>query len=507
MADREGFEPSVTLLLHTLSNRVYSSAQLCKASQLPFANVDLPMFAKLCKNAENHAERKKGFKRGSNLIAFAPLQSYVFPVLKLVTMSAPPTEFRTRKGHRVYRRSRKLDAKLVFADNYTLRVKQDGGTSYFNLGTDKRDAGGMADEIMAFLAVEGNTVAEALIRYSEKHKNKALRTAKAPEPVKEVLTVGMMIERFLAVTSHLSPMTRRNNSQALRHIAAGIMGLPKLGVDQTKAQRIKWRAKVEPFPMSGFTTQQVEMFRQRELQKCEGDFKKIGSTSTTLNSYLRAARGVFAKKLRTHYDDLNLPDPLPFLGIAPLAEPSHRYQSSIDVPALIKEAKTTIYLTDKDAWIAFLLSFGVGLRREEIDKLMVEQIKIDDRRISIYTTEFFRPKAKNSDAYVDLTETITNFLKEYLESIPERRFVLPGKEVRGKLRCQKVFRSLMKWLREQGVTDQKPIHTLRKEAGSLIFKEGGSIDRVAEFLRNDPRVARDHYVGRKERIELELPGL
>lgn len=424
-------------------------------------------------------------------------------------MKTDSTQFTTPKGHRVYKRSRVVNGQRVFADTYTLRVKQDGETAYFKLGTVKREASLKADEIMAFLAVSGNTLDEALVRYSERHKSKALRAAKAPEPVVEVLTVGAMIKAFLAVTNHLSATTRRNDTQALRHIAAGIMNLPKLGVNQTKAQQAEWRAKVEAFPMSGFTAPEIERFRQRELAACNGDHRKAGAAATTLNSYLRAARGVFSKKLLPLYDGLQLPDQIPFRGIAPLPEPSHRYHSKIDAVRLIELAKAELYHSDKDAWLAFILCIGAGLRRAELDKLEWEQVCLSERRVHIRTTEFFRPKAKNSEAYVDFSEAVAAYLKEY-QAIGEngkRRFVLPGLEVGDKIRCLKVFSSLMTWLRAQGVPGRTPLHTLRKEAGSLIFQKAGSIDRAAEFLRNDPRVAREHYVGRKERIELEISGL
>lgn len=138
---------------------------------------------------------------------------------------------------------------------------------------------------------------------------------------------------------------------------------------------------------------------------------------------------------------------------------------------------------------------------------MIEQVKLDDGRVWIHTTEFFSPKAKNSEAYVDFSPSIAGYLREYLESSGKRHFVLPGNETGKGLRCLAVFENLMKWLRTNGVTEQKPMHTLRKEAGSLVFQDGGSIERAAKFLRNDPATAREHYVGRKERIELKLPGL
>ena len=421
-------------------------------------------------------------------------------------MSIKSPEFRTRKGHRVYLRSRQANGQTIYADNYTLRVKQDGETSYFNLGTKKNDAGAKADEIMAFLAVEGNTVKEALARYSEKHKNKAIRLAKAPKPVEAVLTVGATLERYLEVTTQLSAATRHNNVNALRHIAAGIMGLPKLGKDQTKKQQAEWRAKVDPFPVADFTTQNVEEFRQRELRETSGNFLKNGSTRTTLNSYIRSARSVFTRKLLPLYSALNLPDPLPFRDIMALPEPPHRYTSKIDVAVLIQDAKATLHGINSDAWIAFLLFIGAGLRRAEMDKLMLEQIDLKQGRIEIRTTEFFRPKAKNSEDSIDLSPAVTEYLREYIAAMPERVFLLPSGGG-GKIRCAPTFRALMRWLKDRGVTERTPLHTLRKEAGSMVFQKGGSIDLAASFLRNDPRVAREHYIGKKERLELVLPGL
>ena len=98
-------------------------------------------------------------------------------------------------------------------------------------------------------------------------------------------------------------------------------------------------------------------------------------------------------------------------------------------------------------------------------------------------------------------------ITSYLESdeASDAIFLLPGPAANGKIRCLKTFRSLYDWLRSNGIEEQKPLHTLRKEAGSMLFEKLGSLDKAATFLRNDPRVAREHYVGRKERIELNLP--
>ena len=52
-----------------------------------------------------------------------------------------------------------------------------------------------------------------------------------------------------------------------------------------------------------------------------------------------------------------------------------------------------------------------------------------------------------------------------------------------KYRCDQVFERAIKWLRAHGVDTQKPLHTLRKEAGSLVATEA-DIQAAKQFLRH-----------------------
>jgi len=167
---------------------------------------------------------------------------------------------------------------------------------------------------------------------------------------------------------------------------------------------------------------------------------------------------------------------------------------------------------EPEIWIVFLLGFGAGLRRREIDKLLWQQVDIENRRIWIKTTKCFRPKAKNSEYFVDVSQAVMNEIKAYQDSSKDRDkdllFVLLGRIVGGsQFRCNPIFKKTYAWLRKHGITSSKPLHTLRKEAGSMLLEREGSLLKVAEFLRNDIQTARDHYVGRKSRIEIQLPGL
>jgi integrase len=74
-------------------------------------------------------------------------------------------------------------------------------------------------------------------------------------------------------------------------------------------------------------------------------------------------------------------------------------------------------------------------------------------------------------------------------------------------RCESVFDRLTQWLRKQGVEGAKPLHTLRKEAGSIIATKAG-IHAASRFLRHaDIQVTSMHYADHKERVTVDIGGL
>jgi integrase len=76
--------------------------------------------------------------------------------------------------------------------------------------------------------------------------------------------------------------------------------------------------------------------------------------------------------------------------------------------------------------------------------------------------------------------------------IKSRRAPVPAKP-RQYYRCNAVFDRLMEWLRKQGVNGPKPLHTLRKEYGSLLTRSYG-IHAASRALRHaDLRTTSEHY--------------
>ena len=66
------------------------------------------------------------------------------------------------------------------------------------------------------------------------------------------------------------------------------------------------------------------------------------------------------------------------------------------------------------------------------------------------------------------------------------------------------WRDLHEWLRGKGVRQQKAIHALRKESGSLIASNFGIEAARQHFGHRDIRTTSSHYVDKKKRIEVNL---
>jgi integrase len=214
---------------------------------------------------------------------------------------------------------------------------------------------------------------------------------------------------------------------------------------------------------------------------------------------------MFARKWRLAYQDFILPDPNPFPEIDRLPEPPHRYHSTFDAGQLVSAAEAELRDADPDAYVVFTLAFFCGLRRKEIDRLRWDKVDSQQGHIWVSTTTDNRPKSWKSDAPVDAAKNVFEVLAAYRHRSITPPYVIAAVSRNKRYRCGPIFKRLILWLRGKGVREFRTLHALRAEAGSIIYQQTDSTDVAADFLRNDPRVAREHYIGRKGRLELVLP--
>ena len=108
--------------------------------------------------------------------------------------------------------------------------------------------------------------------------------------------------------------------------------------------------------------------------------------------------------------------------------------------------------------------------------------------IRIQPTNFFHPKSEDSIGDIQIDDEIMAVFRECRATVKGPFVISSRLQPKAVLlgdyyRCKTQFERISAWLRLQGVTDQKPLHTLRKEFGSLINVAHG-IHAASKALRH-----------------------
>ena len=152
---------------------------------------------------------------------------------------------------------------------------------------------------------------------------------------------------------------------------------------------------------------------------------------------------------------------------------------------------------------------AAGLRRKEIDLLEWTAFRWEENVIRIQPTNFFHPKSEDSIGDIQIDDEIMAIFREYHATVKGPFVILsplqPKPVLRGDFyRCNTHFERLNAWLRLQGVTEQKPLHTLRKEFGTLVNAAHG-IHAASKALRHaDITFTNNFYTDSRIRV---TPGL
>jgi hypothetical protein len=175
---------------------------------------------------------------------------------------------------------------------------------------------------------------------------------------------------------------------------------------------------------------------------------------------------------------MEMPKHLPFSGCQFEPGQNMKYRSAFDVQTLIGSARDELAIVDPEAFKVFLLGTMVGLRRREIDLLEWSSFRWDEGAIRIEATQHFSAKSEDSYADVAIDAQLVQLFRGY-HARATGPFVI---ESNGDLRpgctyvhyrCNEIFNRLISWLRARGVKALKPLHTLRKEFGSVLCANYG----------------------------------
>ena len=201
-----------------------------------------------------------------------------------------------------------------------------------------------------------------------------------------------------------------------------------------------------------------------------------------------------------------LPSPLPFDQVALEKSPSVRYYSKIDPHKILTVAQESLAIEDVESFKALVLSLVCGLRRSEIDHLQWNAVDFESRLVRVEDTKFKQLKSHDSSGEIDLDDQTLALFREWRSSASDDIFVLKSyyasslERKSRSYRCDATFSRLCNWLRNNGVDDEKPIHTMRKEIGSIITDKEG-IYAASKYLRHsDIGITARIYADKKKRV-------
>ncbi len=314
-------------------------------------------------------------------------------------------------------------------------------------------------------------------------------------------TVGEWIDLAIQKT-HVRQKSVQKYAESMRTIVSEILGM-------SRARKPEQRANIDAFKISDLTKKKLQAWVEVRIDKARKlDMVKSGRALNTIRSLVTNAKALFSKQLLEavgiEEDDIRY---VPFHGLKLPAKYSPGYTSRFDAKLLLESAAEGLgspagVVMDEDAvsrfeqWKILYLALVAGLRYNEIDKLRVQDISATAGRISIRTHETFQPKSSSSEAEVRVSAAAAKVLGQMLKRTKGTWFIKSSPppesaEVKEKpYRADVYHEGLIVWLRnyeERGIRPfadiAKPVHELRKEAGTLVNQQH-DLNEAKNFLRH-----------------------
>ena len=166
---------------------------------------------------------------------------------------------------------------------------------------------------------------------------------------------------------------------------------------------------------------------------------------------------------------MDLPNPIPFAGVKVQRVHVPHYRSGFNVKILLECARAELASLKPEQFKIFLLGAMAGLRRNEIDKLPWTAFRFDEDVIHIQTTEYFRPKSRESENDIPVDPELMEIFRGFYAR-RQGEFVIESETApdNGKpfehYRCHRDFVELIGWLRSKASFHGR--HCTRSERNS-----------------------------------------
>lgn len=395
------------------------------------------------------------------------------------------------KSRVVYRAYRKGET-VSKVRNLQVRIKHAGREGWFNLNTDNvTEAAKKA--VTIYLEIKVNGWEAANTRFKPK-----------PQKYAATPTLGEFFQAFREQTE-LGDKTVASYCRKFRGIVAGIFKIGGSAKEKFTAKDTHlWRQKVDSVELASITPERIEQWRRQYIERRGSSPIARKHAKNSADSAIRCAKAFFGKRVLSKLKGFSLPVPLPFDGVS-VSQIHNPYQSQMDPRFLLATASRELREQHPEAYKIFLLSLHAGLRRNETDKLRWESILWEKRLILIQTTDTFAAKTQGSEAGVPMNQLLWDELRSFrptsnvgyvIESLTAARPTATYNHYR----AEKHFAILNAWLKGKGVKARCPIHTLRKELGSIVADKMSLVAAQQMLRHKDVTTTARYYVSLKSDI-------
>lgn len=355
---------------------------------------------------------------------------------------------------------------------FSVKIQYSGRRELFPLNTANRpDAARKSKQIWASLVTNGWQ------KSLEEYKPHAVYIAP------KFVTVGDYIT-YLELQNFYTPQALYRNLTKFYTALRSMLeyGSKDFPLKARRSSLKKANEKLLKVRLCDLTPQCVEEWKNRYLAARSETPVQLIKAKHTLDSYIRASKAMFGVKIRKRLTDfgVSLSDPIPFANatFVTRGRSSFRYRSRID-PIRLTNLAIDEFQKDKPELLKiFLLALHLGLRRNEIDKLLWSQFDFEGGKLHVEVTEYAQLKTEGSEDDLRLEPELAEFFQGGFKTATGIFVIgatcLPRKTGGWEhYRAHSHLKELCDWLRKNGVDAQKPIHTLRKEFGRLITEKFG----------------------------------
>ena len=347
---------------------------------------------------------------------------------------------------------------------------------------------------------------------TKKARKKTVPSTETIESDNREGSVGQWIAAATVVAT-VRKDTAKKYAESLRTIVGDIIEL-------SKSRKKECRAKIDNFLLDDLTIDKIRAWMLKRTDATGRNVGQVRRANTTTRSLIVNARSLFTSAIQESMGFSIENQRNPFRTLKLPRKTVLRYTSKFDARLLLSKAAEELSEecngidteSRYEQWKILYLALIAGLRYREIDNLRVQDVSTSIRKISIRAHDDYEPKTESSEAEVTVSEGAAKILEQMLKKTKGKWVVADGKSKKAAAyRTGAHHEKLLDWLRnyeERGIKPladiQKPLHELRKEAGTLVKSQHGLLE-AKDFLRHsDIATTAAYYVGSEGEITTGL---